>query len=90
MNDTVAKFRPRLHSKKFGTRFPRLERANKTVAPEHISEELAPYYPPPSDPDGWVYACTKDAPFENYELEYEFESTDVLYNVTPSVPSAPR
>lgn len=71
MTDKVEKLTKRLNSKKLATVYPRVERENKTLSPEHLSDDASHYYPPAQG--DLVYAATKEPPFEEYELAYEVQ-----------------
>lgn len=78
MGDNVSKIRRRLHSKQFGSKFPRLERANLSLSPEHITDELKAYYP--HSKEGFVYCLAKECPSDDLELEIDFDVNKILNN----------
>lgn len=59
----------RLNSKRLAKAYPRVERGNKALSPEYLSDDVSQYYPPAQG--DIVYAAAKEPPFEEYVLEYE-------------------
>jgi len=72
----ITKIQHRLHSKRLAKTYPRVERENRDLRPEHLTEEMAPFVPP-SDGD-LVYAVTKEAPFDKYQLAHEIGLEETL------------
>ena len=72
----ISKIQQRLHSKRLAKTYPRVERESRELRPEYVIEEMAPFVPP-SDGD-FVYAVTKEAPFDKYELAHEIGLEETL------------
>jgi len=72
----ITKTKNRLHSKRLAKTYPRVERENGDLSPEHVTEEMAPFLFP-SDGDD-VHAVTKAAPFDQYELAMEVDLQETL------------
>ena len=72
----ISKIQQRLHSKRLAKTYPRVERESRELRPEYVTEEMAPFVPP-SD-GGRVYAVTKEAPFDKYELAHEIGLEETL------------
>ena len=69
MTDKVEKLSKRLNSKKLAKAYPRVERENKALSPEYLSDDVSQYYPPAQGDS--VYAAAKEPPFDKYKLAFE-------------------
>ena len=71
----VTKIKQKLHSNKLAKIYPRVERVNRDLSPEHITDEIASFCPPPSTKS--FCAVAKDNPLDGYELLCEIDLQDI-------------
>jgi len=72
----VTHIKQKLHSDRLAKIYPRVERENKDLSPEHITDEMAPFYPPQSADSVCVVA--KESPFDDHELAKEIDLQDTI------------
>lgn len=76
MSRKVTKLQQRLHSKRLAKDYPRIERENMELSDEFLTDEILPYVPPSTE--GFVYAVTKETPFDEYECAHEIDLGETL------------
>lgn len=76
MSKKVTKLQQRLHSKRLAKDYPRADRGNIELNNALLTDELALFVPTPTE--GLVYAITKEAPFDKYELAHEIDLEETL------------
>ena len=72
----VTRLKHKLHSDRLAKIYPRVERENKDLSPEYITEEMAPFCPPQSADSVCVVA--KENPFDDHELAHEIDLQDTI------------
>ena len=72
----VTRLKHKLHSDRLAKIYPRVERENKVLSPEYITEEMAPFCPPQSADSVCVVA--KEKPFDDHELAHEIDLQDTM------------
>lgn len=71
----VTKIPQKLHSTRIARKFPRVSRENNILSNEHITEEMARFYPVL---DNYSVCVTKENPFDDFELAYEVDLQDTV------------
>ena len=72
----VTQIKHKLHSSQLGKMYQRMERENKDLSSENITEEMAPFCPPQSANSVCVVA--KENPFDDHELAHEIDLQDTI------------
>ena len=70
----VTQIKQKLHSDRLAKIYPRVERENRDLSPEHITDEIASFCPPQSTQS--FCAVAKDNPLDGHELVREIDLQD--------------
>lgn len=71
----VTKIPQKLHSTRIARKFPRVLRENNNLSNEHITAEMANFYP---IIDNYSVCVAKECPFDGFEIVYEVDLQDVV------------